>query len=293
MPKNRTVPDHWSRWIFDHRFGRDEKVAKEGMGQLYQLRDRVLSAARLSPGDTVLDIGSGDGFIAAAALQYVEPGGHVIFSDISAPLLEHCRSEMDRQGKSDMCSFVEISAEMLDGIADESVDAVTSRSTLVYLNEKKKAVGEFVRVLRTGGRISLLEPIARYGWQERSQRYLTWDMTAIGELGNRLDDAYKQRDTSTSARYDLTERDLVEWAEEFDMKHIHLDFTIDIGSTPAMSWEAAMEWAPNPCTPTLGEILDDLFTESEQGVVVDHLRPLVERGEAVQRQAIAHVTAIK
>lgn len=293
MTVSQVSGDRWSRWLFDHRFGRSEEMADENMGQLYEFRERVLSAARLSPGDTVLDVGSGDGFIAAAAVPRVAPDGHVIFSDISASLLDHCREDMEDRGQAERCSFVETDGATLAGIEDASVDAVTSRSTLCYLADQRAALANFVRVLRPGGRLSVLEPIARYGWQERSTRYMTWDMAPLGELGDRLDEQFRRRDTSTTARYSLTERDLVLWAEEQGTSGIHLDFTIDIGNTPAMAWQTALEWAPNPCAPTLGQVLDDSFDDAERAAVAHHLRPLVEAGDGLQRQAIAHLTATR
>lgn len=288
-----STSDRWSQWLFEHRFGRSESMAAENRGILFDYRGRVIAGARISPSDTVVDIGSGDGLIAFEALRHVGSTGCVVFTDISAPLLEHCREVVESFGRSGSARFVETTAATLEGVDDESADAVTSRSTLVYLPDKRGAVRSLARVLRPGGRLSILEPIARYGWQERSQRYLTWDMEAIAPLGDRLDEVFKRRDTSMECRYDLTERELVLWAEELGMREIHLDFMIDVEMTPAMTWETALEWSPNPCAPTLGQAFDIAFDAEERERVTEHLQPLIERGEGVQRQAIAHLTATK
>ena len=56
------------------------------MGFLLPVRDRVLRNAALTGGETLLDVGAGDGLIAFGALELIGEGGRVIFSDISQDL---------------------------------------------------------------------------------------------------------------------------------------------------------------------------------------------------------------
>lgn len=292
---SQTTPgtDHWSRWLFDHRFGRSDLVAQENMGVLFELRDRVVDGAQLSPGDVLLDLGSGDGFVPFKALASVQPGGRVTCTDVSAALLEHCRRKAEEFGTLEHFAFVQTPAETLEGIDDASVDAVTSRSTLVYVADKRRAFTNAVRVLRPGGRLSLVEPIASYGWRERSDRYLTWDVSALGDLGDRLDAYFQEKDTSIAPRYDLDERDLVEMAEDAGLRGIHVRLTIELVTTPAMPWDTALEWSPNPCAPTLREALETCFDEQERERVAAHLGPEIASGEAPMHRAIAHLVAVK
>ena len=85
--------DRWHRWLLDRRFGGDAAFReRELTGFLYPIRDTVLDKARLRSDDTLLDVGTGDGMIAFGALERLGPAGRVIFSDISADLLDHCRA---------------------------------------------------------------------------------------------------------------------------------------------------------------------------------------------------------
>jgi methylase of polypeptide subunit release factors len=74
------------------RFGGDAACREKDLTEfLYPVRDTVLDRARLRPGETLLDVGTGDGLIAFGALERLGPSGRVIFSDISQDLLDHCR----------------------------------------------------------------------------------------------------------------------------------------------------------------------------------------------------------
>ena len=79
--------DEWSEWLLGHRHGgdvvREEAVRADVDGYV----DRVLDAARLGPGMTLADIGTGDGVVAFRAIQRVGPSLRVTLTDISSPLL--------------------------------------------------------------------------------------------------------------------------------------------------------------------------------------------------------------
>lgn len=277
--------DPWASWLFAHRF--------EDHSLLQECRQRVLTGARLSAGQTVLDVGTGDGFVAFGAVPEIEPDGQIVFLDTSDELLKYCRDRMTKTSGSVSAKYIKTSAETLDGVPETSVDAVLCRSVLVYLNDKRAALSNFARVLRPGGRLSIFEFVAQYGWTERRNSYLTWEIASLGQLGKRLDRAFQELDTSTEQRYGFSERDLVGWAEEVRLHEIHLDFTIDISPMPPMPWADALEWAPNPCAPTLAEALHHEFNPAEQDAVTRQLRPIIERGEGTMPAAWAHLTATK
>lgn len=72
-------PDRWYRWLLDVRFGGDAAYrVKELTESLYPVRDTVLDKAQLMPGETLLDVGAGDGLIAFGALERLGPSGRVI-----------------------------------------------------------------------------------------------------------------------------------------------------------------------------------------------------------------------
>jgi SAM-dependent methyltransferase len=104
-------------------------------------------------GEDLLDVGCGEGLLAFGALE--RGAGTVTFCDISSDLLAFCRQAAEGLCVLERARFVEASADDLAGIADASVDVVTTRSVLIYVADKRAAFEEFARVLRR-----LLEVVA-------------------------------------------------------------------------------------------------------------------------------------
>jgi arsenite methyltransferase len=126
------------------------------MAELAEVRDTVLDNAHIRAGDAVVDAGTGTGLIALGAAERVGPDGDVFAIDISVDCLE----ELRRVATASNIFFLIGSADVLP-LPDESVDAVCTRSVLIYVDEKAEAAREFFRVLRPGGRASIFEPINR------------------------------------------------------------------------------------------------------------------------------------
>ena len=99
---------------------------------LYPIRDKVLSHVHLEEGEALLDVGCGDGLIAFGALETFETC-RVIFSDVSEDLLHHVERLAQEMKVQERCRFVQASADDLSMLAEASVDAVTTRSVLIYV----------------------------------------------------------------------------------------------------------------------------------------------------------------
>src|SRR6266571_4607180 len=109
-------PDRWHRWLLDVRFGGDAAYREKNLTEyLYPVRDAVLDKAQLRPGDSLLDVGTGDGLIAFGALERLGPAGRVIFSDISQDLLGLCRFPDRRGGRIGRCSHHQVGADLREG----------------------------------------------------------------------------------------------------------------------------------------------------------------------------------
>ncbi|HET7273305.1 MAG TPA: hypothetical protein VFI90_19715, partial [Rubrobacter sp.] len=58
-------------------------------------------------------------------------------------------------------------------------------------------------------------------------------------------------------------------------------------------WESVLRSAPNPLAPTLGEAMAEALTPDEAEIFAAHMRPLVERGERMSRDAVAYLWTVR
>jgi arsenite methyltransferase len=256
-----------------------------------EFRQKVLDRAGLTEGETLLDVGCGEGLIGFGALE--RGAGHVLFADISDDLLDFCREAAAAMGVSDRCSYVKAGAESLTGVADASVDVVTTRSVLIYVPDKEGAFAEFHRALRPGGRVSLMEPINRFGRDERKQGFWGFPMDGLTELAARVDRIYEEIQPPDDPMLDFDERDLVRLAEETGFFPVELELNAYVRPSEPAPWEAFLKSSGNPKIPTIGEAMDQALTPEERERFSEHLRPLVEQGKGVWRMAHAYLTAVK
>ena len=288
------APDRWHGWLMDVRFGGDPAARDRLLTELlYPVRDTVLDKAGLQSGDTVLDVGTGDGLIAFGAVERLGPSGHVVFSDISRDLLDHCRAAAAVEGLLDRCCFVVASADSLDGIADASVDVVTTRSVLIYVKDKAAALRAFYRVLRQGGRVSVFEPVNVL--MRDPDRFLGYDMTPVKPLAARLEAFYQSiQPPGADPMLDFDERDLVRQAERAGFADIGLELRVTVknGKQP-VPWDRALRMSGNPLIPPLGEVLGRVLSPQEIAEFTAHVKPLVESGTGRERQALAYLAATK
>ena len=194
----------------------------------------------------------------------------------------------------DRCRFVVNSADELHDIEDASVDVVTTRSVLIYVDRKDRAFAEFFRVLRPCGRISIGEPINRFSFPEPRGRFLGYDVTRVIEIADKLEAFFDREERpKISAMMDFDERDLITIAERTGFDNIHLDLLADIKSPRAEDWTRFIKSAGNPLSPTLEEAMNASLTTVERDRFAAHLQPLVESGTGAQRRAFAYLSAEK
>src|SRR5919106_384397 len=229
------VKDCWAEWLADLRSCADPEARAKGLELQASWQERILGNAKLVPGETVLDVGCGEGLIGFGALE--RRAGAVVFSDISQDLLDFCRQAASELGLLDRCRFVRASADDLAPIGDASVDVVTTRSVLIYVADKQAAFDEFWRVLRPGGRISLFEPINRFARTD-SASWAGFDLSPIPEIASKIRAVYdKVQPLDSDPMLDFDERDLIAFAEQAGFHPIQLELEAEIRPSEPMQWE--------------------------------------------------------
>jgi len=289
--------DRWAHWILEERFGGDPEQRDRVLRFLAPIRDTVLSGAALQPGDVVLDVGCGDGLLGFGALDLVGPTGRVVFSDVSADLLEQCTRLLDGAGDG-RGSTVEAALPDLAAVRNEATDVVVLRSVLIYVHDKARAFRALHRVLRHGGRLSLFEPINSFGFPEPDGYLWGFNMSGLEEQAAKVHAAYA--DTVDTGDGDpmlgFDERDLVRWAEQSGFTNIILDHHARIVSShPSVgtSLRTYLASSPNPMVGSFGDQLRRALTPHELQQVTNRMNHDLQTGRGQYRQATTYLNATR
>ncbi len=139
---NRVFHDHECAY-YDERFAivHDARSAGRARQEV-----EVLLGRPLAPGERVLDVGCGTGWL-AAGLRRSAPGVVTVGIDLSAGMLGRARD-----AGADL--LVQAQAEALP-VPDDAVDLVVGRGVLHHLPDPVAALREWRRVLAPGGAVVL------------------------------------------------------------------------------------------------------------------------------------------
>lgn len=124
------------------------------LGQDQRWRRQAADVAKLVPGQVALDVACGTGDLAFELAKRISPGGHVIGIDFTEPMLEIARRKA-------RIRKLPASFEMGNALdlkyANASFDAVVCGFGLRNVDNRDQALREMTRVVRSGGRVVVLE----------------------------------------------------------------------------------------------------------------------------------------
>jgi demethylmenaquinone methyltransferase / 2-methoxy-6-polyprenyl-1,4-benzoquinol methylase len=179
--------------MFDAIAGRYDllnRVLSGGLDQRW--RARAVKALALTGGETVLDLCTGTSDVALAAVAARPGAAFAIGVDFSHQMLRRGLAKVRRRGVQGRVAVVRGDATRIP-LADGSVDAATIAFGIRNVQQPEIACRELARVVRSGGRLAVLEfglPTSRpfralYVW------YTNRLLPAIGRLVSRHASAYE------------------------------------------------------------------------------------------------------
>ncbi|MEX0876316.1 MAG: ubiquinone/menaquinone biosynthesis methyltransferase, partial [Phycisphaerales bacterium] len=120
-------------------------------------RKQAVLTADVRPGEAVLDCACGTGDLTQAFARYSR-AAHITGTDYTPGMLEvaHHKRNSLHDRIADRISYRQADAQDLP-FEDASFDVVSIAFGIRNVQDPRKAVGEFARVLRPGGRLVILE----------------------------------------------------------------------------------------------------------------------------------------
>ena len=197
---NTLTPEKWGRKESADWWSAGQARRQETLGAATEM---MLDMAGVQRGSRVLDVAAGTGESTLMAARRVGPMGHVLAADHSASMLQVAAEAAQREGLTNVETRV-MNAEDLT-LESDSFDAAISRIALMLFPNPVKALTEMRRVVRPGGKVSVIvfstleknpyhevlyETVRRLGNIPLPAKGDPW-MYALGETGA-LEDVYRR-----------------------------------------------------------------------------------------------------
>lgn len=133
----------------------------------------ILERFGVHEGQVLADLGVGSGFYTLAAAKLVGSGGRIYAVEIQNEVLTRLTNHGHRERITNIIS-IHADAEQVGGtkIADMSVDSVLVCNVLFQIEQKPAFVSEIRRILKSGGRVLVVDWAGSFGGTGPQPRYV-------------------------------------------------------------------------------------------------------------------------
>lgn len=195
-----------------------EKMYRKFPEQSRQLLSSIAQFIEPKTGETIVDVGTGAGFLAAELAEKVGKSGKVIGLDISRSAIRQAKRIITRKDQLRVLEFRVGNVYSLP-LEDDFADVVCCKSLIAAIDNRQIAVREMARVAKHGGRVVAAEPGELTGLPSRIKRayYEAIRRRPLNE--HNLRDSFQKAglssiETATTEPPSLTDTSMFEWITE-------------------------------------------------------------------------------
>jgi demethylmenaquinone methyltransferase/2-methoxy-6-polyprenyl-1,4-benzoquinol methylase len=168
--------------VFDSVAGRYDLMNDLMSGGIHRVWKRfTIEVSAVRAGHRVLDIAGGTGDLAMKFSDLVGEEGEVVLADINDSMLRVGRDKLLNRGYGTNIEYVQADAESLP-FPDDHFDVVSIAFGLRNVTHKEAALASMLRVLKSGGRLLILE-FSKPGNPLLSRAYDTYSFNVLPTLG--------------------------------------------------------------------------------------------------------------
>jgi len=157
------VTGHFAGWASTY----EEDIAKmveQDWGVKYEDFMRLITEhCKLRPGMDILDAATGTGLISISIARMLSGNCKILGIDITDAMLDKAKAKIKTESLDEVISVKKASAENISN-DDNTYDLVVCSLALHHM-DVKRALREFVRVLKPGGRIVIADVCAPERWR--------------------------------------------------------------------------------------------------------------------------------
>ena len=121
--------------------------------EIVRQRERTLTVISPQTGEQIVDVGCGPGLLAYELAGVIGNEGRVVGIDSSSSMIALAEKRCSALSN---VTFIQCDATDLT-VDNESADVVACTQVLLYVDDVEKAIAEFSRVLKPGGRVIVME----------------------------------------------------------------------------------------------------------------------------------------
>jgi SAM-dependent methyltransferase len=151
---------HWRDGVtLDEKQGREQAARLERRGRAaeqVETRAAYLDLLEIAPGERTLEVGCGSGVVLRDLARRVAPTGRAVGIDPNAVMLRVADELASEAGLEELIELREGDARALP-CRDREFDVTLAVTALSHVPDSERAVPEFLRVTRPGGRVGVFD----------------------------------------------------------------------------------------------------------------------------------------